>query len=90
MHTDEFEIALSRELKVCENTIKRINTTLGMMERKYHKTTAVFIQERRSARPDDNGDNKDDYRVWENSHESLERWQDLERQYREQYRIMKI
>ena len=90
MHTDEFEISLSRELKVCENTIKRIKKTLGLMEQKHHKTTEAFIEEYRSGKLDADTENGDDYRAWENTYESLRKWQDLERQYQEQYVKMKI
>ena len=90
MHTDEFEISLHRELKVCENTIQRIRKTLGLMEQKYHKTTEAFIEEYRNGNLASNLDNKDEYRAWEISYESLKQWQDLERQYQEQFRSMKI
>lgn len=90
MHTDEFEISLHRELKVCGNTIQRIRKTLGLMEQKYHKTTEAFIEEYRNGKLDADLDNKDDYRAWESSYTSLKQWQDLERQYQEQFRIMKI
>lgn len=90
MHTDEFEISLLRELKVCGNTIQRIKKTLTLMEQKHHKTTDTFIDEYRTGRLNDASDNKDDYSAWESSYESLMRWQDLERQYQEQLSIMKI
>lgn len=90
MHTDEFEISLSRELNVCKNSILRIRKTLTMMERKHHKTTETFIREYRSgsltAVPADGGD----YPAWETSYASLEQWLDLERQYEEALRMMKI
>jgi hypothetical protein len=90
MHTDEFEISLHRELKVCENTIQRIRKTLSLMEQKHRKTTATFIEEFRSGRLEGDKANEDDYRVWESSYESLRKWRDLEQQYREQFRKMKI
>jgi len=90
MHTDEFEISLFRELKVCGNTIQRIKKTLGLMEQKYHKTTEAFIREYRNGELDNDADNKDAYSAWDNTYASLQRWQDLERKYQEQYRIMKI
>lgn len=90
MHTDEFEISLLRELKVCGNTIQRIRKTLTLMEQKHHKTTETFIGEYRTGRLNNAPDNKDDYSAWESSYESLVRWQDLERQYQEQLSIMKI
>jgi len=90
MHTDEFEISLLRELKVCGNTIQRIKKTLTLMEQKHRKTTDIFIDEYRTGRLNDDPDNKDDYSAWESSYESLMRWQELERQYQEQLNIMKI
>ncbi len=90
MHTDEFEISLSRELKVCENTIQRIKKTLGLMEQKHHKTTEAFSEEYRSGKLDADAENADDYRVWEDSYDSLRKWQDLEQQYRVQFVKMKI
>ncbi len=90
MHTDEFEISLSRELKVCENTIRRIRKTLAMMEQKHHKPTEAFIEEYKSGRMPVDPDCRDDFTAWESSYEALTKWQDLERQYQEQYGIMKI
>ncbi len=71
MHTDEFEISLFRELKVCGNTIKRIRKTLDLMEQKHGKTTEAFIEEYRSGKLDHDIKNKDDYLVWGNSYESF-------------------
>ncbi len=90
MHTDEFEISLFRELKVCGNTIKRIEKFLDMMERKHKKSTASFIKEYRSGTLDREVEFKDDYTAWESNYESLRQWRDLERQYQEQFRFMKI
>ena len=45
VHTDEFEISLSRELNVCKNTIQRTQKSLGLLEQKHNKITAVFIEE---------------------------------------------
>jgi hypothetical protein len=90
MHTDEFEISLFRELKVCSNTIQRIKKTLGLLERKHKKTTAAFIEEYRNGKLSNEPDNKSDYAAWWSSCESLKQWQDLEHQYQEQFRTMKI
>jgi hypothetical protein len=90
MHTDEFEISLSRELSVCKSTIQRIKQSLGILERKHNKTTEMFIDELRSNKLPDNPDYKDDYEAWRSSYESLKRWEELERQYQEAFRMMKI
>jgi hypothetical protein len=81
MPTDEFEISLFRELKVCGNTIKRILKFLDMMERKHKKSTASFIDEYRSGTLNRESDFKEDYKAWESSYESLILWRDLDRRY---------
>jgi len=90
MHTDEFEISLYRELKVCGGTIQRIKKTLLLLEQKHGKTTEVFIAELESNKLDSNPDNQDDFMTWQDTYESLKRWQALERQYQEQMGSMKI
>ncbi len=75
MHTDKFEISLHRELKVCGNTIQRIRKTLELMEQKYHKTTEAFIEEYKNGNLDSDLNNKDNYRTWEISYESLKQRQ---------------
>ena len=90
MHTDEYEISLTRELSVCKNTIKRIKHSLSILERKHNKTTGMFIDELRSNQMADDPDCKDDREAWRSSYESLKRWEELERQYQEALRMMKI
>ncbi len=90
MHTDEFEISLSRELNVCSSAIRRIRKSLDLMERKHKKTTDIFIEEYRSGKLQDDRRNKEDYAAWWSTCESLRQWQDLERQYQKQYEAMKI
>ena len=90
MHTDEFEISLARELSVCKNTIQRIKKSLGLLERKHNKTTEAFMQELKGGTLNVHSEFQDDYEAWRNSYESLRRWQELEKQYEEAYRMMKI
>ncbi len=90
MHTDEFEISLSRELNVCKNTIQRIRKSLGLLERKHNKTTEDFMQELLNNKLTGQPEYKDDYDAWQSSYESLKRWEELERQYREAFQMMKI
>ncbi len=90
MHTDEFEISLSRELKVCSNTIHRIRKSLSLMEEKHKKSTAIFMEEYRNGKLTADKNNSDDYAAWWSSCESLKQWQELERQYQEQFHTMKI
>jgi hypothetical protein len=90
MHTDEFEISLARELCVCKNTIREINYSLSILERKYNKTTATFLDELRRNQIPEDPHHRDDYEAWRSSYESLKRWRELERQYQEAIRMMKI
>ncbi len=87
MHTDEYEISLSRELAVCKSSIKRIKEFFALMERKHHKTTEQFIKEY------DAGiltGNREDYEPWRGNYESLKQWETLQKQYEEIYVKMKI
>jgi hypothetical protein len=87
VHTDEYEISLSRELAVCKSTIKKIKESFVLLERKHGKTTEQFVREF------DDGkltDNQDEYRVWRDTYASLESWEKLERQYQEIFVKMKI
>jgi hypothetical protein len=91
MHSDEFEISLSRELSVCKNTISRIKKTLGILERKHNKTTEAFIEELLNSKlSPDHPDYKDDYEAWKSSYDSLQQWEALQQQYHEAFRMMKI
>jgi len=89
MHTDEYEISLSRELAVCRSTIQQIKKTLQLLEQKHKKTTALFLEELRTGRLIKDPDLREDYDAWQSSSESLFHWEDLERQYQEVYRMMK-
>lgn len=89
MQTDEYEISLSRELAVCNNTIQRIKKTLELLEKKHNKSTEQFIQERHKG-AQRNADFQADYETWENTWESLKKWEELGRQYEEAYRTLKI
>ena len=89
MNTDEYEISLYRELAVCKNTIQRIKKSLGILERKHDKTTEAFIAEYRSGELTQHPEFKDDYEAWQSSYDSLKRWEELEKQYQDAYRIIK-
>lgn len=90
MPYDEYEISLTRELSVCKNTIQRIHKSLGILERKHNKTTEVFIQELLDNKLTGHPEYKEDYEAWQSSYESLKKWEELERQYQEAFRKMKI
>jgi len=87
---DEYEISLSRELNVCKSTIQRIKKSLGILERKHNKTTEVFVQESLNNKLTGHPEFKEDYDAWLSSYDSLKKWEELERQYQEEFRKMKI
>ncbi len=87
MHTDEYEISLSRELHVCEKKIKKITQVLTGMETKYKMKTEVFAAELRSGNI---AGQKEDFAVWIKEYEALKKWEILRDQYAELLRMMKI
>jgi len=89
MHYDEYMISLSREMNACDKTIQKIKKTLGILERKHGKTTAQFMKELESGKLPAHADFKDDYDAWQSSYASLKRWEELEKQYQEAYKMMK-
>ncbi len=86
MHTDEYEISLSRELAVCKSSIKKIKEFFAIMERKHGKTTTQFVEEYDGGKLTDN---QDDYAPWRDNYESLKNWEGLQREYEELFRMMK-
>jgi hypothetical protein len=90
VHTDEYEISLTRYLSVCRSTIKRINKTLELLEQKHNRTTEVFMEAVRTGTLYEDPDLRDDHEAWKSSYESLRKWEELEKQYVEMYKTPKI
>jgi len=90
MYTDEYEISLARELVVCKNTIRKIKKSLENLERKYNKSTKFFLNEFQSGTLAGHPDSDQDYKLWFAFHESLKKWEELEKQYLEVIRMTKI
>lgn len=86
MHTDEFEISLSRELNVCRSRVKKLERFLDNMKRKYKIDTELFVEKFK------NGEmtNSRDFHAWAENNEALKNWKDREKQYEELLRKMKI
>lgn len=87
MHTDEYEISLSRELNICEKKIEKLRKVLAGMEAKYKMKTEVLAAE--VAGGNISGQ-KDDFAAWMTEYEALKRWEVLRDQYAEMLRRMKI
>lgn len=86
---DDYELPLSRELAVCRNTIQRIRKTLELLEQKHKKKTKTVMEELQKGFSPDPAF-KEDYEAWTSSYASLKKWEDLEKQYTEVCRAMKI
>jgi hypothetical protein len=80
VHTDEFEISLSRELAVCRKAIKKIEKSLSLMEKKYGGETKNLPG------PSGRADAQDILQL----HQELDQWRSTLRQYEELYYSMKI
>jgi hypothetical protein len=87
MHTDEYEISISRELDVCEKQIGAIRRSLSAMEKKYDMKTENFVKAFQSG---EMKDQKGDFISWIRHYEDINRWGDRKRQYENLFRVMKI
>jgi hypothetical protein len=86
MHTDEYEIALARELKVCESAIQKATRFLASMNTKYDLETASFIEQYNSGALGKSSE----FNAWEDSYKALQEWENRRKQYEELLRAMKI
>jgi len=86
MHTDEYEISLARELKVCESAIRKATRFLASMNSKYDLETASFIEKYNAGAL---GTSRD-FDAWADSYHALQEWEERRGQYEELFRTMKI
>ena len=87
MHTDEYEISLSRELNVCEKKVAKIKKTLLSLESKYNIKPESLADEI----PGDNLSAQDAGLIaWMKESEALRKWEALRDQYAELLKRMKI
>jgi len=87
MHTDEYEISLSRELEVCIKKVNALKKNLSRMEIKFNMTTEEFIVRFHHGEiPEDNKD----FTTWMNDLHALRKWQSSMQQYEELFYFMKI
>jgi hypothetical protein len=87
MDTDEYEISLSRELDVCNSTIRKIRKSLREMEKKYAMPTEEFAEAYQKGQL--SADNKD-FEAWFNGSEALRTWEKRKADFEAVYRRMKI
>jgi hypothetical protein len=86
MHTDEYEISLSREIEVCRKKVIALRKKLFCLEKKFDMPTGDFVTKFREARIDTH--NKD-FISWVNHSEALVKWQETLKQYQELFSSMK-
>jgi hypothetical protein len=86
MHTDEYEISLARELKVCESAIRKATRYLALMNTKYDLETASFIEQYNSGAL---GKSRE-FNAWAESYKALQEWETRRKQYEDLLRTMKI
>jgi len=86
MHTDEYEISLSREIDVCKARVRVIRKTLNKLEQKYGTTAEQFLDDLK------NGAGRvsaADAEKWAGNCEALKVWQDKQAEFEALYLRMK-
>ncbi len=84
MHTDEYEISLSREIDVCRGRIRTIRKDLRKMEQKYGITTDSFAIGMPGGKV-----TAADGKRWAEDIELLRTWEDKQREFVALYNSMK-
>jgi hypothetical protein len=86
LHTDEYEIALSREVGVCNGFIRKYQRLLTMMEARHSMTTVMFMD--RNHRGD--LPTTRDFTAWREGVDGLRHWSATKDEYERLLGIMKI
>jgi hypothetical protein len=86
MHTDEYEISLSREIDVCRGRVRAIKKTLYKMEQKYGITTEQFLNNPKNVAGKVSAD---DAGKWTDNCAALKVWQDKHLDFESLYLRMK-
>ncbi len=87
MHTDEYEISLCRELKVCNNYIHSLQQWLLKMEDIYNVKSDEFVKGYLSG--SFSAYNRD-FPAWFKTCEELKRWEERRNEFETMYRLMRI
>jgi hypothetical protein len=85
MHTDEYEISLSREIDVCKGRMKAIKKSLQKMEKKYGIATDNFLKGLLSGGKVSEVDGK----KWTEDIELLSIWESKQKEFEALYTKMK-
>lgn len=83
MHTDEYDIAIKRELSICRSSIRKIEKFISGMENKYNLKTEVFIHRFKQG---ERGNSKD-YMLWKDKYEELKIWKERDLHYKDMFNL---
>jgi hypothetical protein len=72
METDEIRITTSREIKICEAAIRKLEKAIVAMEKKYQTTTADFLRNPELK----NIASRVDLVHWRECYHALEQWRE--------------
>jgi len=86
VHTDEYEISLSREIDVCKARLRVIRKTLNKLEQKYGTTAEQFLDDLKNAAGRVSGG---DAEKWAENCKALNVWQDKQAAFEALYLRMK-
>ncbi len=86
MHTDEYEIALFRELDVCKSKVRSYQRLMDSMEALHGMTTEAFLDRARR----DKLPAADNFKDWHEGIEALGRWKEKLAEYERLLGLMKI
>jgi hypothetical protein len=86
LHTDEYEIALSREVSVCNGHVRKYQRLLKEMEARHNMTSTAFLDGARLSEPRANSD----FEKWHEGIEGLRRWSEKRDEYERLLDLMKI
>ncbi len=87
MHTDEYEISLSRELNVCNNYIDSLKQKLLRLEDIYNVKSGEFVKGYRKGLF--SAYNRD-FPEWVEASQELKRWEERRKEFEKMYRLMRI
>ena len=85
MHTDEYEISITKEIGVCRRFVKQLERALEKREQRHGMTTESFMQAYEEGRPE----NVEDLDGWSKDYRELQYWSKMLRDYEEALRIAK-
>lgn len=86
MHTDEYELSLSREIGICRKMVRKLKDSLQRQEKQGSMTTAAFLKDREegslSAQHPIQG--------WNQEYQKLQYWQKRLTEYEEALEGLKV